>query len=234
MNAELGRARRDWTLVHQLRSEQRDAMGALYAPGGSGRRRFCFLRKWCAPWNRATRLAFEEGTGQKVYVRVNPFVKSQQYVGRHAGPAKVRDQQHLYMAGCVDPTLVQNTLYSQRFAAAHGGPGMWIDLPVYICPQHTSVTDTHRLEQRYVSQIGTLNTANRWSRHGTRHRNTDRKRNNTGKITNHRRRPVQRIRGSTRNRSSYGTCAETRPTSYRYSLQPARRGGRRAAQPALQ
>ena len=102
-----------------------------------------------SPWTEYTANQYATGQVQKVYLRINPDVPSLRYVGRHFGACAERDRQHLDGAVKARP----DALYSQRLTVRNGGPGMFIDMPVFICSGTATVTDVHRIEQRVARVI---------------------------------------------------------------------------------
>ena len=145
-----------------------------------------FLRSFLLPWSTSTADLFHNGQVQKVYCRINPFQPKMRYVGRHFGNQHLRDDNHLSNTSRAHLLPRTQTLYHQRLAAKLGGAGMFIDMPIFICNPNVTVTDVHRIEQRFASKFGTMQGKDelRITRAGGM-QNSNRK---------PRRRPVQRLR----------------------------------------
>ena len=147
VNEELGRDRIDWALkIRPWRDEQRRLIGRLIATGGKASPYFTFLRKWLAAYTVDTEDLFLNGGGQRIYVRVNPFSPFFRYVGRHKGPQYLRDDNALRLSENSDKRPSRETLFNQRVSKKFGGPGMTIDMPLFMCPPWTERIDAHRLE----------------------------------------------------------------------------------------
>ena len=86
------------------------------------------------------------GGGQRIYVRVNPFSPFFRYVGRHKGPQYLRDDNALRLSENSDKRPSRETLFNQRVSKKFGGPGMTIDMPLFMCPPWTERIDAHRIE----------------------------------------------------------------------------------------
>ena len=215
VNEELGRDRIDWALkVRPWRNEQRRLIGRLTATGGKASPYFTFLRKWLTAYTVDTEDLFLHGGGQRIYVRVNPFSPFFRYVGRHKGPQYLRDDNALRLSEKSDRLPSRETLFNQRVSKKFGGPGMTIDMPLFMCPSGTERLDAHRLENWYQKQIGTMQGYNeRRLRAGARFHTENQKGQKKG--IKPRRRPVHRLReGRTRDHDSFTNNTRTRVTTY--------------------
>jgi len=204
---ELGSERRSWVNIHPLRAKQRDIIGRLLQADGCSNHYFTYLRGVLLPWSVDTASQYTTGRVQKVYVRINPDVPSLRYVGRHHGACAERDRQHLDGAARSPWKSRKESLYSQRLSLRNGGPGMFIDMPVFICASTATVTDVHRIEQRFARRHGTMQGWN--ERAQFLHPGVDKPAKPA------RRRPVQRLRhGRSRQRDADATNAASRPTMF--------------------
>eukprot|EP01050_Picozoa_sp_SAG11_P022616 SAG11_NODE_4319_length_1950_cov_1.651540_2_plen_191_part_00 len=102
-----------------------------------------------------------------------------------------RDANHLSLSHKSADLDSSATLYHQKFAATHGGPAMFIDMPLHICAPDIERLDALRLERWFYNQFGTHNSKPGRLRAGTRNPN-DNKRDKRNKIP--RRRPVMSMR----------------------------------------
>ena len=215
VNEELGRDRIDWALkIRPSRNEQRKLIGRLTTTGGKASPYFTFLRKWLTAYTVDTEDLFLHGGGQRIYVRVNPFSPFFRYVGRHKGPQYLRDDNALRLSEKSDRLPSRETLFNQRVSKKFGGPGMTIDMPLFMCPPGTERLDAHRLESWYQKQIGTMQGYNeRRLRAGARYQTENQKGQKKG--IKPRRRPVHRLReGRTRDHDAFTNNTRTRVTTY--------------------
>ena len=164
-----------------------------------------FLRSFLTPWTAETADTFHSGQVQRVYCRVNPFQPKMRYIGRHFGPQHLRDDNALVNTSRAHTLPRAKTLYNQRLSAKYGGAGMFIDMPVFFCGPTATVIDTHRIEQRFANQFGTMQGTDEFKfKHA----------NKCAQKTP-RRRPVQRLRfGRQKKHDVQATNCHTRPTIY--------------------
>ena len=215
VNEELERDRIDWALkIRPWRNEQRKIIGRLIAPGGKASPYFTFLRKWLTEYTKATEDLFLDGDGQRIYLRLNPFEPYFRYVGRHEGPEYLRDDNALRLSAKSDDLPLSETLFNQRVSKRRGGPGMTIDMPLFMCPPGTERLDAHRLESWYQKQIGTMQGYHeRRLRAGARSHYDNQK--GRKKKIKPRRRPVARLmNGRTRDHDAWADNAQSRVTTY--------------------
>jgi hypothetical protein len=217
INEELGQGRIDWALkIRPWRDEQRRIIGRLSAAGGKSDPYFTFLRKWLTAYTVDTEDLFLRGAGQRIYVRVNPLHPFFRYVGRHKGPQYLRDDNALRQSEKSTTLPTRETLYNQRVSKKFGGPGMTIDMPLFMCPPGTERIDAHRLESWYQLQIGTMQGYHEQRlRPGVRATQRTDKHKGKEKEIKSRRRPVLRLReGRTRDHDAWTDDTSTRVTTY--------------------
>eukprot|EP01050_Picozoa_sp_SAG11_P006875 SAG11_NODE_553_length_8575_cov_18.074328_4_plen_156_part_00 len=144
---------------------------------------------------------------------------SERYIGLTGGGSEPRDANHLslsHKSAELEPT---ETLYHQKFAATNGGPGMFIDMPLLICPANTERSDALRLERWYYTRFGTHNHKPGRLRDGARQHND---RNRSRRRKQPRRRPVMSLRAkSGRIHSLNATNVGTVPMLYYHTKSAA-------------
>eukprot|EP01050_Picozoa_sp_SAG11_P014606 SAG11_NODE_1817_length_4215_cov_1.788630_4_plen_532_part_00 len=191
VNEELRARRIRWkTYIKPMRERQREILGQLCQRGGRGCKFATWMRSNAAEWNRFTKARYYSQDTTKIYVRVCPFMPNERYVGIHKGVPDSRDSNHLLLSQKSSELEPSETLFHQKFAATHGGPGMFVDMPLYVCPLDVERSDALRLERWYYTRFGTHNAKPGRQRAGARHDNdrTQRRRKPP------RRRPVLSIR----------------------------------------
>ena len=193
----LSGSRRRWaTEIDPARQRQRQIIGELYAPGGCASPQWTRLRRYCVNYTDNIANEYANGAAHKIYVRINPDAPKLRYVGRHEGPAAGRDHDHL-IKGSTEAGPA--TLYSQRIARATGSAGMFIDVPLYVCPPGTQRVDAHRIEQTFCKSLGTLQGPQRKSAASRKPRH----------------RPVMQLRGLRKKKCDIEqSCDSTRVTLY--------------------
>ena len=149
-----------WQYVRALRNLQRQCVQPLLC-ATTGRRPWLTLGRYVAQ-----DLSAWEAMGQNdivatgVYLRCNPAQldaggRILAYTGKSTR-FPLRDQEHLGDARCVvtcvgDEERIKDVQWCDEYAAKHGGPGAWIDCPLFVYSRPVLAPELHRLEQTYIA-----------------------------------------------------------------------------------
>ena len=146
-----------WAYVRGLRTLQRQCIQPLLC-ATTGRKPWLTLGRYVAQDLSAWE-AMGQDAATGVYLRCAPM---QLDVGGriHAYTGKttrfpLRDCEHLGDARCAvtcvgEEERIKEVQWCDEYAAGHGGPGAWIDVPLYVYSRPVLAAELHRLEQTYI------------------------------------------------------------------------------------